>query len=79
MEPAARAMGLRILVYKATTIHEIDAAFTSLVPERPDALFIAPTSFFFSRRSQLVNLASLLPSQSPRPPFRRVTIPKSAV
>ena len=58
VEPAARAMGLQILVYKATTIHEIDAAFTSLVPERPDALFIAPTSFFFSRRSQLVNLAS---------------------
>ena len=58
VDPAARAMGLQILVYKATTIHEIDAAFTSLVRERPDALFIAPTSFFFSRRSQLVNLAS---------------------
>ena len=65
VEPAARAMGLQILVYKATTIHEIDAAFTSLVPERPDALFIAPTSFFFSRRSQLVIWRRAM--QCPRP------------
>jgi putative ABC transport system substrate-binding protein len=56
--PAARAMGLQILVFKTSTSREIDAAFDTFVRERPDALFVDPDPFFTSRHVQLVHLAS---------------------
>ena len=56
--PAARAMGLQIMVLKATTSREIDAAFDAFVRDRPDALFVDPDPFFASRYIQLVHLAS---------------------
>ena len=40
VEAAARTMGLQIRVINASTSREIDAAFTSFVHERPDALFV---------------------------------------
>ena len=58
VEAAARAMGLQIQVLNAGTSGEINAAFASLVRERPDALFVGPDPFFVSRRVQLVHLAS---------------------
>jgi ABC-type uncharacterized transport system substrate-binding protein len=58
MPEAARALGLQIQVLSASTSREIDAAFTTLVRERADALFIAPDGFFTSRRSQFVTLAA---------------------
>jgi putative ABC transport system substrate-binding protein len=58
VEAAARAMGLQIQVLNAGTSGEINAAFASLVRERPDALFVGPDPFFISRRVQLVHLAS---------------------
>jgi putative ABC transport system substrate-binding protein len=58
VEPAARAIGLQIRVLNASTSREIDAAFATFVRERPDALFVAATAFFVSRRVQLANLAS---------------------
>ena len=58
MEPAARALGLQIKRYDAGTSRDIDAAFGALARERPDALFVAPDSFFFVRRVQLVHLAT---------------------
>jgi putative ABC transport system substrate-binding protein len=57
-EAAARVMGLEIQVLNASTSREIDAAFATLVSERPDALFVAGDPFFLSGRVQLVNLAS---------------------
>jgi putative ABC transport system substrate-binding protein len=59
VEPAARAMGLRIQVVNASTIREIDAAFATLVSERPDALFVANDPFLLDRRVQLALLAVL--------------------
>jgi putative ABC transport system substrate-binding protein len=56
--PAARAMGLQILVFKTSTRREIDAAFDAFVRERPDALFVNPDPFFVSQRDQLIRLAS---------------------
>ena len=53
VEPAARALGLQIQIFHASTGLEIDAAFAALVPTRPDALFVAPDGFFTSRRVQL--------------------------
>jgi ABC-type uncharacterized transport system substrate-binding protein len=58
VQPAARAMGQQIQVFNASTSREIDAAFTTLVRERPDALFVAVDGFFDSRRVQLVQLAT---------------------
>ena len=58
VEPAARAMGLQIQVLNADTSREIDAAFVTLARERPDALFVASTAYFSSRRVQLVQLAA---------------------
>ena len=56
--PAARAIGLQIQVLNADTSGEIDAAFATIVRERPDALFVATSPFFTSRRVQLVQLAA---------------------
>jgi putative tryptophan/tyrosine transport system substrate-binding protein len=55
---SARAMGLQILVLNASTSREIEAAFATIVRERPDALFVGPDTFFLSRRVQLVHLAT---------------------
>jgi putative ABC transport system substrate-binding protein len=59
VEPAARSMGLQIQVLNASTIQEIDAAFATLVSERPDALFVANNPFFIDRRVQLALLTVL--------------------
>jgi putative ABC transport system substrate-binding protein len=59
MQEAAPAIGLQIQTLNATTIGEIDAAFAALARERPDAVFVAPDSFFISRRVQLAILAAV--------------------
>src|SRR5262245_16811747 len=56
--PAARAIGWQIQVIEADTSRAIDAAFATLVVERPDALFVGSSPFFTSRRVQLVQLAA---------------------
>ncbi len=58
VQAAARAMGLQIQVLNASTIHEIDAAFATLVSERPDALLVGPDAFLQDRRAQLAQLAA---------------------
>jgi putative ABC transport system substrate-binding protein len=58
VEPAARAMGLKIQVLNANTNREIEAVFATFVRERPDALFVGSDPFFRSRRVQLAVLAA---------------------
>jgi ABC-type uncharacterized transport system substrate-binding protein len=58
VEPAARAMGLQIQIFNASTSGEIEAAFATFVRDRPDALFVGHDAFLTSRRVQLVHLAS---------------------
>jgi putative ABC transport system substrate-binding protein len=58
VQPAARAMGLQIQIFNASTSREIDSAFASFMRERPDALFVGNDSFFVSRRVQFVPLAA---------------------
>ena len=72
--PAARAIGLQIQVLNASTSREIDAAFASIVRERPDALFVAVDPFLISRRVQLVNLATrhAIPAIFPNREFAEV-------
>jgi putative tryptophan/tyrosine transport system substrate-binding protein len=58
VETAARAMDLQIQVLNASNGREIDAAFTSLARDQPDALFVGPDQLFTLRRVQLVQLAA---------------------
>jgi putative tryptophan/tyrosine transport system substrate-binding protein len=55
---AGAAMGVQIEVVQASNILEIDAAFTSLVRKRAEALVVGTDSFFFNRRLQLATLAT---------------------
>ena len=55
---ATRALGLQIAVLNASTSREIEAAFSTLVADRADALFVAPDSFFSGRFVQFVTLAA---------------------
>src|SRR5262245_40601965 len=55
---AARAIGLQIQVLNASTRREIELAFATIVRDRAEAVFVAPDSFFASRRVQFVTLAT---------------------
>ena len=58
VEAAARAMGLQIQIFNASTSREIDAAFGAFGRERPDAVFVGQDAFYNGRRLQLANWAS---------------------
>src|SRR5262249_25656001 len=58
LEGAAHAMGLQIRALRASTGREIDAAFATIVRERPDALFVTGEPYFNTRRVQLIVLAA---------------------
>jgi putative tryptophan/tyrosine transport system substrate-binding protein len=58
VQKAAGALGLQIQVFEASTSREIDAAFAAIARARAEALFVAPDSFFVSRRVQFVTLAA---------------------
>jgi putative tryptophan/tyrosine transport system substrate-binding protein len=58
MQEAAHAKGLQLHILKVTTETEIDAAFASLVQLHADALVVSTDPFFFSRRDQLLMLAT---------------------
>jgi putative ABC transport system substrate-binding protein len=57
-QAAARAMGLQILLLKATSSKEIDAAFASVAHKPPDALLVGTGPGLSTRRVQLVQLAA---------------------
>jgi putative ABC transport system substrate-binding protein len=58
VETAARAMGLQIQVLNASNAREINAAFTSLARDRPDALYVGADQLITLRRVQVVQLAA---------------------
>jgi len=58
VQEAARAKGLQLPILKAGSESEIDAAFATLVQLQAGALVVSTDPFFFSRRDQLVALAS---------------------
>ena len=57
-EAVARALGLQVQFFKASSSGEIDAAFAALVRERSEALSVAGDGLFASRRVQLATLAA---------------------
>jgi putative tryptophan/tyrosine transport system substrate-binding protein len=58
VEPAARALGVQVKLFNASTAREIDAVFASLAHERLAALFVGGDPLFASRRVQLANLSA---------------------
>ena len=58
LDAAARASGLQIRTFKASSPGEIDASFAALARDRVDGLFVAPDILFNARRVQLAILAA---------------------
>jgi putative tryptophan/tyrosine transport system substrate-binding protein len=58
VQDAARAKGMQLHVLKADSEGEIETAVASLVQLHAGGLLVGPDAFFFSRREQLVALAS---------------------
>ena len=67
VEMAARALGLKVHVFHASTEREIETVFESLPQAQAGGLVIGANAFFFSRRDQLVGLATrdLVPTVYP--------------
>jgi putative ABC transport system substrate-binding protein len=55
---ASAQLGIQLTELTASTSGEIEAAYTALVRDQADALFVRPDPFFDSRRIHLVTLAA---------------------
>jgi putative ABC transport system substrate-binding protein len=60
MQAAADTLGRKLLIVKASTESELDAAFAIFNQQRIDALIVAAEAFFLNRRAQLVELTARL-------------------
>jgi ABC-type uncharacterized transport system substrate-binding protein len=58
LEESVRTLGKQLLVLKASTASEIDAAFAGFAQRRPDALIVVADPFMTARRYQIVALAN---------------------
>ena len=58
VQEAARVKGVQLRILKASSESEIDAVFATLVEQRAEGLVVGSDPFLFSRREQLVALAS---------------------
>ena len=58
LEAAARALGLQIHVFSATTTDEIDVVFAAILRERMQALILIPDAYFGTRRVQVAIMAA---------------------
>jgi putative tryptophan/tyrosine transport system substrate-binding protein len=58
LEAAARAVGLQIHVFSASTTDEIDLAFAAILRERMQALILSPDAYFGTRRVQVAIMAA---------------------
>ena len=58
IEEATRAIGAKIVIFKAAREQEIDAAFSAIMRSGAGALHVGAGPFISSRRSQLVGLAA---------------------
>jgi putative tryptophan/tyrosine transport system substrate-binding protein len=58
VEAAARVLGLKLHVANASIERDIDAAFTSFVQQRVNALIVNADAFYLSRSDQIIALAA---------------------
>jgi putative ABC transport system substrate-binding protein len=54
LQEAARTLGLQLQVLRASTERDIDTIFATLPQQRADALLVANSPFFVSRRDQII-------------------------
>jgi putative ABC transport system substrate-binding protein len=57
LEEAASGLGLQLLFFKASTLAEIDSAFTEIAKAQADALFISPDGYLAGQHLRLATLA----------------------
>ncbi len=57
IEAAARRLGQRIVIVRASTVGEIDAAFATIAQQRAGALLVEGETFFVARQNQIAALA----------------------
>jgi putative ABC transport system substrate-binding protein len=57
-QAAARSLGLQIIVVPASSEHDIDNGFRTIVEQRIAALIVAPDAFLVSRQDQIIALAA---------------------
>jgi putative tryptophan/tyrosine transport system substrate-binding protein len=58
VEVAARAIGRRVVIMKAASEHEFDAAFSIMVQSDAGALLVGGGAFFVTQRRRIVDLAA---------------------
>jgi putative ABC transport system substrate-binding protein len=58
LQAAAAVLGVRLLLLDASSLREIEAAFTKLVTQRAGAFLVGTDPFFINSRDQLVVLAN---------------------
>jgi putative ABC transport system substrate-binding protein len=58
VQAAARLLGLRLVILRASNASEIDAAFATLLDERAAGLVVSGEAFFLTQADQLVALAA---------------------
>ncbi len=58
VQDGAAHLGLRLVIVRANTESDFDAAFSTVVSQRAGAILVCASPFFNSRRQQLVVLAS---------------------
>ena len=57
-ETAARSLGKKMPVFKASNEPDLDATFATMVQQQIGALVVASDPFFWSRRGEVVSLAA---------------------
>jgi putative tryptophan/tyrosine transport system substrate-binding protein len=58
LQEAVKSIGLRLQVFRASTVAEIEAAYEAIARERIPAVMVAADAFFDTRREQLIALAA---------------------
>jgi ABC-type uncharacterized transport system substrate-binding protein len=59
LDKGGRALGQKVVVFKASNDREIDAAFTAITEAKVSAMLVGLGEFLSSRRRQIVQLAAL--------------------
>jgi len=59
LDKGGRALGQKLVIFKASTEQEIDAAFTAIAQAKLGAVLVGSGAFLTSRRRQVVQLAAL--------------------
>ena len=60
VQTGALALGIKLAMFNASTLREIEAAFNSIAEQRPDALLIGGDPFFLGQRTEIVARAGRL-------------------